>query len=84
MLYFFSSCPYLLESLPALQLDPRNHEDADSTGDDHAADALRYLCKERLMDSAYERAPEKAVSRGKVRLQLYVNQVRAQSKGARL
>lgn len=84
MLYFFASCPYLLESLPALQLDPKNHEDADTTGDDHAVDALRYLCKERLMDSAYERAPEKAVSRGKVRLQLYVNEMRAKSKQARL
>lgn len=84
MLYFFATCPYLLESLPALQLDPKNHEDADTTGDDHAVDALRYLCKERLMDSAYERAPEKAVSRGKVRLQLYVNEMRAKSKQARL
>jgi hypothetical protein len=84
MLYIFSTCPYLLESLPALQLDPKNHEDVDTMGDDHIADALRYLCKERLMDSAYERAPEKSVSRGKVRLQLYVNEVRAQSKRARL
>ena len=84
MLYFFSTCPYLLESLPALQLDSKNHEDADSTGDDHACDALRYLCKERLMEAAYERPPEKAVHRGRVKLQLYVNEIRAQSKRARL
>lgn len=84
MLYFFSTCPYLLESVPALQLDPRNPEDADSTGDDHAADALRYLCKERLLQSTYEKPTEKIIDRGRVKLQLYINQVRNEQKRARI
>ena len=84
MLYFFSTCPYLIESLPALQLDPKNHEDADSSGDDHACDALRYLCKERLLDSLYEKPVEKSVHKGRVKLQLYVNQIRAEQKRAKL
>lgn len=84
MLYFFSTCPYLIESLPALQLDPKNHEDADSTGDDHAMDALRYLCKERLLESEYEKPIERPISRGRVKLQLYINQVRAEQKRPRL
>lgn len=35
--------PDLVRTLPELPLDPRNSEDVDTTGDDHAYDALRYL-----------------------------------------
>jgi hypothetical protein len=84
MLYIFSSCPYLIESLPALQLCQKNHEDADTTGDDHAADALRYLCKERLLDSEYEKPAPKTIHKGRVKLQLYVNEVRNKQKRAKL
>jgi hypothetical protein len=84
MIYIFSTCPYLLESLPALQINLAKAEDADTTGDDHACDALRYLCKERLLDSEYERPAEKVVEKGKVRLQLYINHVRNDQKRARL
>lgn len=84
MLYIFSNCPYLIESLPSLQLDPKNHEDADTTGDDHACDALRYLCKERLIESSYRAREERAVEGGLVRLQKYINQVRSIQKRARI
>lgn len=33
---------YLRRTLPAMQQDPHNPEDLDTTGDDHGADALRY------------------------------------------
>jgi hypothetical protein len=36
-------CRYLIRTLPALQQDDKNPEDVDTTMDDHAADALRYL-----------------------------------------
>jgi hypothetical protein len=42
MLYVFSTCSALIRTLPTMQHDPRRPEDMDSTGDDHAADALRY------------------------------------------
>lgn len=35
-------CPDLTTSLPALVFDPNNSDDVDTTGDDHAYDALRY------------------------------------------
>jgi hypothetical protein len=42
-----ANCPYLIRSLPALVHDENNVEDVDSDGDDHAADALRYLLAKR-------------------------------------
>jgi len=51
-------------------------EDADSTGDDHACDALRYLCKERLIDSKWQQPPE-VFNKGVVKLQAYIAQMRA-------
>jgi len=80
LLYIFDTCTYLIETLPSLQMDKRQMEDVDSTGDDHAADALRYLCKERLMDSTFSSAVPKSVHRGKVHLQLYVNEIRKNQK----
>ena len=84
LLYISTACPYLIESLPALQLCQKNHEDADTTGDDHAADALRYLCKERLMQSEYEKPAVKSIEKGRVKLQLYVNEVRRKQKAPKL
>lgn len=75
MIYIFATCGYLIESLPALAIDNKNQEDLDSTGDDHAADALRYLCKERMLESILQVKTE-PVKRGTVKIQDYVNQVR--------
>lgn len=36
------SCGYLIRTLPALVSDDTNPEDVDTTGEDHAGDALRY------------------------------------------
>jgi len=47
MLYIFSTCKDLIRTLPALQHDEVKPEDVDSSGDDHAADALRYGCMSR-------------------------------------
>jgi|WetSurMetagenome_2_1015567.scaffolds.fasta_scaffold01987_14 hypothetical protein len=41
-LHVFSTCSYLIESLPGLIHDEHHPEDLDTHGDDHAADALRY------------------------------------------
>lgn len=47
--YFFSTCMHLIRTLPALQHDPHHAEDVDTNGEDHAADALRYLLMSRPM-----------------------------------
>lgn len=40
----FSTCRNLIRTLPALPRDKRNPEDVDTAAEDHAYDALRYLC----------------------------------------
>lgn len=47
MIYFFSSCPHAIRTIPSLQHDLTNAEDVDTDGEDHAGDALRYLCMAR-------------------------------------
>ena len=43
----FSTCPNLIRTLPALQHDKHLPEDVDTESEDHAPDALRYLCMSR-------------------------------------
>lgn len=40
-------CPYLIRTLPQLMSDAHKPEDVDTDGEDHAADALRYLVMAR-------------------------------------
>lgn len=47
MLYVFSTCVHLIRTLPSAQHDERKPEDLDTDGEDHAIDALRYLCMSR-------------------------------------
>lgn len=83
LLYITTNCPYLLETLPSLAIDKKRPEDADSTGEDHACDALRYLCKERLIDSKWEQ-PAQVFNKGLIRLQAYIAQVKSQQGKARI
>jgi hypothetical protein len=48
-LHIFSTCTHLIRTLPALQHDRHRPEDVDTEGEDHAGDALRYLCMSRPM-----------------------------------
>ncbi len=41
-IYFFSTCINAIRTIPGLIHDPRNPEDLNSDGEDHAADAIRY------------------------------------------
>jgi hypothetical protein len=83
LLYITTSCPYLLETLPALVIDKRKPEDADSKGNDHGMDALRYLCKERLIDSKWEQPPE-VFNKGIIRLQSYIAKMRQQASAPKI
>jgi hypothetical protein len=42
MWYVFKTCVHIIRTLPAMQHDLNNPEDADTDGEDHAPDALRY------------------------------------------
>jgi hypothetical protein len=53
---FADRCPNLCRTLPALRADPKNPNDVDTDGEDHAYDALRYL----LMDWPLGTKPDNA------------------------
>lgn len=48
-LYVFKTCKEFIRTLPTLQYDPLKAEDLDTDGEDHIADATRYLCMARPM-----------------------------------
>lgn len=47
MIFIFDTCTSLIRFLPALQHDRTDAEDVDTNGQDHAPDALRYICMSR-------------------------------------
>lgn len=47
MLYIFNTCNDLIRTFPAVQHDPSKPEDLDTSGEEHALDALRYGCMSR-------------------------------------
>jgi len=75
MLYFFTTCPYLIDSIPSLQYDPRKPEDLDSTGNDHGADAVRYLCKARILEPTFKKEVE-PMRGGRIELAQLIKQVK--------
>lgn len=47
MIFWFNTCTESIRTLPALQHDEKKPEDADTDGDDHMPDAIRYGCSSR-------------------------------------
>jgi hypothetical protein len=59
MMVFFSTCHDTIRTLPALQHDMARPEDVDTSGEDHAADEVRYACMSRPWAPAAKAAPAK-------------------------
>ena len=65
-LRIFSTCTNLVRTLPTIPLSKTNSEDVDTKSDDHAYDALRYMCMTRqvstphaaIFRNTYDRPPE--------------------------
>lgn len=64
MMYIFKNCEGTIRTLPSLIYDEHHPEDIDTDGEDHIADAIRYLCmsrpiKPRMMipDDHYNESP---------------------------
>jgi PBSX family phage terminase large subunit len=55
----FSTCSNLIRTLPLLVFDDHRIEDCDTTGEDHAPDALRYLLMSRPRKAARRADPPK-------------------------
>jgi hypothetical protein len=59
MLYFTTACPDIIRTLPALQHDPNRIEDADTDGEDHGCDELRYAVASRPWVREAPKPPER-------------------------
>ena len=51
LLRIFSTCSNLIRTLPSLPLSRTNSEDVDTKAEDHAYDALRYMCMTRQISN---------------------------------
>lgn len=47
MMYAFKNCKGFIRTIPQLMYDDHRPEDIDTDGEDHIADAIRYLCMSR-------------------------------------
>ena len=47
MFYVFKNCKHFIRTIPLLQYDEHKVEDVDTTGEDHIADAVRYMLMSR-------------------------------------
>lgn len=57
MIYFFSTCEHLIRTLPAMIHDLNDLEDLDTDLEDHAADAIRFLCMSRPWGTPVRQKP---------------------------
>jgi hypothetical protein len=79
MIYFFTTCKYLIQSLPALPIDLKHPEDCDTSADDHGPDALRYLCKARPLETPYKTV-EPIGTMGSIAVNDYIERARKRRK----
>ena len=59
MMYIFNTCKAFIRTMPLLQYDEHRAEDLDTTGEDHVADEVRYMCMARPMKPVKTRAAER-------------------------
>jgi len=50
-LKIFENCTNIIRTLPAIPLSRTNSEDVDTRSEDHAYDALRYMCMLRQLNN---------------------------------
>lgn len=58
MMYVFSTCKGFIRTMPLLQYDAHRPEDLDTTGEDHVADEVRYMCMARPIKPRAEETPK--------------------------
>ena len=79
LLYLFDNCAHTIRTLPALQHDMHRPEDVDTTGEDHAPDALRYVCMSRPLTAVAKKHENR-----RFETQLTFNELVARQKRKRL
>ena len=55
MMYVFNNCKGFIRTVPELKFSNNNPEDLDTTGEDHIADEVRYMCMARPISPSYKK-----------------------------
>ena len=55
MMYVFNTCKGFIRTVPELKFSNNNPEDLDTTGEDHIADEVRYMCMARPIAPTYKK-----------------------------
>ena len=55
MMYIFNTCKGFIRTVPELSFSVTNPEDLDTTGEDHIADEVRYMCMARPIKPTYKK-----------------------------
>ena len=84
MLYFFTSCKYLLDTVPAAGINIKHPEEMDPACNDHGLDALRYMLMEVLLDSQYQAPKTPPVKQGLVMVADFIKEQRRQFNQTRI
>ena len=58
-MYVFRNCKGFIRTIPLLMYDEHKPEDIDTDGEDHIADAIRYLCMARPIKPRQTETPDK-------------------------
>lgn len=66
LIYFFTNCKYLIDTIPAAGIDLKHPERIDPMSNDHGIDALTYGLMEVLLDAVYAPPKKPAVLKGVV------------------
>jgi len=74
MLYVFTNCRYLLDTIPAAGINLKHPEEMDPMCNDHGLDACRYMLMEALLDSQYNPPKKPTVQRGVVRVAEFISE----------
>lgn len=74
LIYFFTTCKYLLDTIPAAGIDLKNPERIDPMSNDHGIDALTYGLMEAQLDSVYVPPKKPTVQKGIVRVAEYISE----------
>jgi hypothetical protein len=73
MIYIFETARNLLRTIPLMQHDRKRPEDLDTEMEDHAVDALRYLCMGRPYAQVEAANRQEVARHGRINLHTYID-----------
>jgi len=84
LIYIFTTCKYLIDTIPAAGIDLKHPERIDPMSNDHGIDALTYGLMEVLLDSVYSPPKKPAIEKGIVRIADFIQEHKRQQNQSRI